>query len=87
MAQEEPCDWPGCERPSVFTFVNTPEIRVSVSGEPLVGDTFSVCEVHAPQFERQLRQAVNQSIDETQGQLNFLPGDPEWELTHDSDDD
>jgi hypothetical protein len=57
MAKTEPCDWPGCDGPSVFTFVNTPEVRVAVAGEPLVGDPFSVCEVHAPVFERQLRPA------------------------------
>jgi hypothetical protein len=86
MAETEPCDWPSCDRPSVFTSVNTPELRVAVTGEPLVGDSFSVCEVHAPEFERQLRQAVNQSIDETQGRLNFLPDDPEWQLAFGDDD-
>jgi hypothetical protein len=29
---------------------------------------------------------VNQSIDETQGRLNFLPDDPEWQLAFGDDD-
>ena len=72
------CSWPGCDRPSVWAFVNIPELRVAVSGEPEVGDEFRVCEVHRPELARQLSDAIRQALRKGAARENFAPGEPEW---------